>query len=192
MGEPLLNIKNLMKSISIMTDKNGLGLSLRNITISTIGYPNGLIELSNYKRIPKIALSLHSLNEETRNFLMPKASKFPLQKIIASLKLLPMRKGNKITLEYVMINEINDSLKDADELIKLIKKISAKVNLIPLNEAPQLQFKATPMEKIEKFADHLKSHNITTTIRKSRGRDISAACGMLSGTILIKSNPFQK
>lgn len=188
MGEPLLNIKNIMKSISIMTNKNGLGLSLRNITLSTIGYPNGLIELSKYKKIPKIALSLHSLNKKTRNFLMPKASKFSLKKIISSLKLLPTRKGNKITLEYIMINGINDSLKDADKIIKLTKKLSAKVNLIPLNEAPQLQFKSTPMEKIENFANYLKKNNITATIRKSRGKDISAACGMLSGSILKDFN----
>jgi len=179
MGEPLLNIKNVMKAISIMTDKNGLNLSLRNITISTIGFPPGISELLNYNKLPKIALSLHSTNEKVRNFLMPKLSKYTLNNIINSIKKLPMRKGHRITIEYVMINDINDSIEDADNLLKITKKLPAKVNLIPLNEAEQISFKSSSIEKIEKFADYLRKNYCTVTIRKSRGKDISAACGML-------------
>ncbi|OGF68295.1 MAG: 23S rRNA (adenine(2503)-C(2))-methyltransferase [Candidatus Fischerbacteria bacterium RBG_13_37_8] len=179
MGEPLLNLKNVMDSISIMTDKDGLGLSMRNITLSTIGYPPGIKELSTYSLLPKIALSLNSANDTVRAQLMPFAKKFPLTDIINSLQTLPIKKGRRITLEYIMIKGINDSIQDAHTLIKLMKKIPSKVNLIPFNETPQIPFEASTNTQIETFASCLRKHNLTVTVRTSRGKDISAACGML-------------
>ena len=180
MGEPLLNLKNVMHTLEIMTNKNGLGLSRRSITLSTAGYLPGLAELRKEKNLPKLALSVNSADTAVRTYLMPINDKNPLNTVIEYLQSITLKKGKRFTLEYVMIKDINDGIPDAQKLVKLVKKIPAKVNLIPLNENPLLPFKASDYSQIEVFASFLRKHYITVTIRKSRGQDIAAACGLLT------------
>jgi len=179
MGEPLLNIDNVIKAFEIMIDQEGLSISRRNITISTAGYVPGIKKLADYKRIPKIAFSLNSASNIIRNFIMPINKKYPIEEVMNSLKLLNVNKRERITIEYVMIKDINDRIVDAKLLAELAKKIPCKINLIPLNENTYIPFEASSKNKIEEFADFLRKNKLTVTIRKSRGKDIDAACGLL-------------
>ncbi len=179
MGEPLLNLDNVMKAFEIMIDEEGLSISRRNITISTAGYLPGIKKLAEYKRIPKIAFSLNSASNIVRTSIMPINKKYPIEKVINSLKLLNIDKRERITIEYIMIKDVNDRLEDAKLLVGLAKKLPCKINLIPLNENAYIPYKGSSENAIEEFANFLRKNKLTATIRRSRGKDIDAACGLL-------------
>ena len=179
MGEPLLNFENLKKSIEILTDDRMLGLSTRKITVSTCGIIPGIKRMA--KELPKIklALSLHATDDKTRKRLIPLNERYPINEIMKELRKYPANNVRRIMVEYLIMEGINDSIEDAKRLIKLVKGIPVKINIIPFNEYPGSPFKRPSREKIEAFQKVLWDAGIATFIRDSRGQDISAACGML-------------
>ncbi len=179
MGEPLLNFDNVKKAVEIMTHRDMLDLSTRKVTVSTVGVVPGIERMAKEMNRVKLAVSLHATTDEQRERIVPLNRKWPIGKIMEALRRYPADNNRRIMIEYVMLKGINDSLEDARRLVKLIKGIPVKVNLIPFNPYPGAPFQPTPREDIEKFQKVLWDHNIAAFIRDSRGQDISAACGML-------------
>ncbi len=179
MGEPLLNFDNVKRAVEIMTDKDMVDLSKRKITISTVGIVPGIKRMAKELNRVKLAVSLHATTDEVRDFLVPLNRRYPISEIMKALREYPIDNNRRIMIEYVMLKGVNDSIKDAHRLAKLVKGIPVKVNLIPFNPYPGAPFEPTPREGIEEFQRVLWSYNIATFIRDSRGQDISAACGML-------------
>lgn len=182
MGEPLLNIKNVICAIKIINNNFGFGISKRKITLSTSGISPAIIKLANQIDI-KLAISLHAPNNEIRNQIIPINQKYNIQSILKSAQyFLKKTKSNKkkITIEYIMLKKINDSEKNAHKLVKCLKDLPCKINLIPFNTFPDTSYKASSDKQINQFAKILKKKGFITTIRKSRGKDIKAACGQLS------------
>jgi len=179
MGEPLLNFDNVKKAVEIMTHRDMLDLSTRKVTVSTVGIVPGIDRMAKEMNKVKLAVSLHATTDEVRNMLVPLNRKYPIGEIMAALRRYPADNNRRIMIEYVMLKGVNDSLEDARRLVKLVKGIPVKVNLIPFNPYPGAEFEPTPREQIEAFQKVLWDHNIAAFIRDSRGQDISAACGML-------------
>jgi 23S rRNA (adenine2503-C2)-methyltransferase len=179
MGEPLANYDSTMKAIEVMQYDLGLGFSARRITLSTSGLVPQMERLIASGLRFRLAVSLNAADDDTRSFLMPINKSHPLKEIVAICRRFPLRPRERITFEYVLINGINDSPRDALRLAHLIRGIPSKVNLIPLNEAPELEFQKPSDENIHQFQTILLDKHITCIIRKSRGNDISAACGQL-------------
>ena len=178
MGEPLDNVENTIKSLKILNNDNGFNFSNRRITVSTCGLYDKFRQLSdNFDG--NIAISLHSADEKIRTTLMPVNKKYPLKNLIEACKNYPLKNRQRITFEYILIKDVNDSIEDAKKLIKILKGIKAKVNLIKFNEYPCCEFKAPDDEKVEKFQKYLFNNGITALLRKSKGADILAACGQL-------------
>lgn len=178
MGEPLLNVKNILKFTSIITNKECLNISKNKITISTSGItPN--IKIIAKNNIP-LALSLHFTNNKLRSSLMPINKKYALKDLLNECKKY-YKSTNNLTIEYILINNINDSKKDACELAALLKDIKCKICLIPFNEIPETKFKTPNQTKIITFQNYLKKNGFITNIRKKRGFNINAACGQLAG-----------
>jgi len=180
MGEPLANYKNIVNALSIITDSDfGLKMSTRRITISTAGLVEKFTYLDQDTGV-NLAISLNAADNKTRDMLMPINKKYPLETLLDACKKYPLRPRRRITFEYILIDGINDSAKDAENLGKLLQKVKAKVNLIPFNEHPGSPFKRPDESVILKFQDILIKKNLTVVIRYSKGLDISAACGQLS------------
>ncbi len=179
MGEPLLNLENVEKSIQILTSMDGFGLSKSRITVSTAGVTKNLSNFINKYGV-KLAVSVHFPTEEQRLEFMPINKLYSLSSLITELKKIKLNKRDFITIEYLMINDINDSLQHAIKLHKLVSDLKVKINLIPFNPIKTFSGKPSEDNKIEKFANYLKSKNIFTTIRKSRGKDTQGACGQFS------------
>ena len=179
MGEPLANYKNTLKAIESMAHPDAFKFSSRKITLSTVGLLPELEQLAEEKISFRLAISLNASEEETRSDLMPVNRRYPLNKILALCKKFPLRPRTRITFEYVMVEGINDSSQDAKRLLKILRGIPSKVNLIPLNEAPEIPFKKTSEEKIKRFQEILLEGGLTAIVRTSKGREISAACGQL-------------
>ena len=179
MGEPLHNYDATMKALRILTNKNGFALPPRRITVSTVGVPSGLRRLANESIMPNVAVSLHASTEELRNRLVPVNRTFGLKEIIEACRQLPLTKRRRITFEYVLLAHVNDSTQDARRLQALLRGLKAKVNLIPLNEASELSFRRPSDIRVNQFARTLSEGGMTVSVRKSRGRDIRAACGQL-------------
>ncbi len=179
MGEPLLNFDNVKKAVEIMTHRDMLDLSTRKVTVSTVGVVPGIDRMAKEMNKVKLAVSLHATTDEQREKIVPLNRKWPIGEIMRALRRYPADNNRRIMIEYVMLKGVNDSLEDARRLVKLIKGIPVKVNLIPFNSYPGAPFQPTPREDIEKFQKVLWDHNIAAFIRDSRGQDISAACGML-------------
>jgi len=178
MGEPLANYENTLKALQILTSPSGFNFSPRRITVSTAGLIPEIKRLG--KALPvNLAISLNATNNSLRNFLMPINKKYPLDKLIqvASKTSLPSRK--RITFEYILIKNINDSLKEAEKLSKLLRNIRCKINLIAYNEHDGVEFKRPGDEAVNQFRNFLGSKNFTVIVRKSKGNDILAACGQL-------------
>lgn len=180
MGEPLDNIENLKKAISLITDPNGIAISPRRVTVSTIGIPRGLTSLMEIPRPPKIAISINSLDERKREFLMPATRKFKLGDILKEMESLKLKKGQRITIEWVLIKNINDGEDEIERLKKLSMRVPIKVNVIPYNSSPLLPFERTEERDAENFALRIEKKGISVTVRKRRGHDISASCGQLA------------
>jgi len=193
MGEPLLNYDNVLKAVNIFMEDNAYGLSKRRVTLSTSGVLPKLDLLGQDSDVA-LAVSLHAVTDEVRDSLVPINQKYPLKELMASCRLYIKNQKAKshITFEYVMLNGVNDSRQDAIKLIKLLKGIPAKVNLIPFNPFPDSGYDCSPMPVIKEFKEILMKSGLVATIRKTRGEDIDAACGQLVGNVEDKSRRERK
>jgi len=179
MGEPLHNYDNVMKALRILHDEHGLNMSMSRITLSTAGLLPDVERLANEPAIPNLAISLTGATNEKRNELMPINRKYPLEQLLDVVRRFPLKHRQRVTFEYVLLRGVTDSPEDAFQLVKLLKGIRAKVNLIPLNEAEELGYQRPSDAVVEKFQQILVDHHISAFVRKNRGNDISAACGQL-------------
>lgn len=178
-GEPLDNFINVMNFVRIINDPKGINIGARHITISTCGLVPKIKELSLYPLQINLALSLHASNDEVRNKIMAINKVYNISQVIEAIKDYIRVTNRRVTIEYVMLNNINDSLEYADELSDLLRGLNVYVNLIPYNETNNIDFKKSSKEKIMTFYDRLKKRGINVTIRKEFGSKISAACGQL-------------
>ncbi len=179
MGEPLYNFEAVKKALLIASDGDGLSLSKRRITLSTSGVVPEIFRTGEEIGV-MLAISLHATNDDLRDLLVPINKKYPLKELIAACRAYPgLSNAKRITFEYVMLKDVNDSIEDAKGLIKLLKGIPAKINLIPFNPWPGTNYQCSDWETIEKFADYINNAGYASPIRTPRGRDILAACGQL-------------
>lgn len=179
MGEPLHNYDATMKALRMLADPNGLAISARRVTLSTVGLVPGLDRLARESWMPNLAVSLHATTQSGRDTLVPVGRKYTIEEVIAACRRFPLKRRSRITFEYVLLEGVNDSPDDARRLVKLLAGIRAKVNLIPLNEAAGIPFTRPSDKRIDEFARILAGQHLTVSVRKSRGRDIRAACGQL-------------
>lgn len=179
MGEPLHNYDETMKALRILGDPDGLAVSPRRVTLSTVGVVPALERLAHEAYMPNLAISLHATNEAQRDLLVPINRKYDIAAVIEACRNFPITRRERITFEYVMLAGVNDSPSDARRLVSLLSGIRAKVNLIPLNEAAGIPFSRPSDERVEEFVRVLADRHLTVSVRKSRGRDIRAACGQL-------------
>ncbi len=180
MGEPLANFDNTVAAIQILTHPLGPQISWRRLTVSTAGLPDKIVQLGQLVRV-KLAVSLNAVTNEQRSRIMPINRKHSLAELISALQKFPLPRGMRITIEYVLIQDINDSDADARRLVKLLSRLRAKVNLIPFNDELSQEFRSPTSERVAAFQNILLSKSLTAIVRKSRGRDILAACGQLAG-----------
>ena len=180
MGEPLANYENTLKSIQILTGDFGLGFSNRKITVSTCGLAPQIVELGKDICI-NLAVSLNAPDNASRSKLMPINKKYPLESLLAACKKYPMPGRRLLTFEYILIDGVNSSVNDALKLAILLKDQRCKLNLIVFNEYPGSPFKSPSVKDVEAFQQILLDRHFTTMLRKSKGSDILAACGQLSG-----------
>lgn len=192
MGEPLANFDNVTTALDLMLDDGAYGLSRRRVTVSTSGIVPAIDRLR--ERCPvALAVSLHAPNDELRNELVPINKKYPLNELLAACKrYLQVSPRNFITFEYVMLDRVNDTVEHARQLVELIKDIPCKFNLIPFNSFSASGYKRSTNEAIHIFRDILMQAGLVTTIRKTRGDDIAAACGQLAGNVLDKTRRTQR
>ncbi|WP_375559715.1 23S rRNA (adenine(2503)-C(2))-methyltransferase RlmN [Bernardetia sp. OM2101] len=180
MGEPLMNYKNVLQSIDRLTSPDGLGMSPKRITVSTAGIAKFIKMLADDNVKFNLALSLHAANDEKRNEIMDINESNSLEVLAEALKYFYDKTGNRITYEYILFDDFNDSLKDADELYRFCKYVPCRVNIIEYNPIEEAEYKKPTEDRIEKFAGYLIKRGVRTTVRRSRGKDIDAACGQLA------------
>ena len=178
-GEPFDNYDNLCRFLKIINHPKGMAIGARHITVSTCGVVPKVLEFSEFPLQINLAVSLHAPNNEIRDKIMPINKAYPLEKLIPALKTYLERTNRRITFEYILLKDINDSTKCAEELSKLVKGINCYINLIPYNETENIGFKRTNTIQIMRFYDILKKNNVNVTIRREFGGKISAACGQL-------------
>ena len=178
MGEPLLNYPEVSRALDIICAQWGLGFSWRRVTLSTAGVPDMVVALGK-DRLINLAVSLNAADDDTRSRLMPVNRAHPLKELITALRNYPLKKGRRITLEYVMLKDVNDSVEDARKLAGLIRGLKTKVNLIPFNPYPGAEFERPEDAAVETFRQILIDGHINAIVRKSAGGDVSAACGQL-------------
>jgi 23S rRNA (adenine2503-C2)-methyltransferase len=179
MGEPLANYENTLKALSLMACPDAFKFSSRRITLSTVGLVPEIERLARETITFQLAISLNATNDETRSRIMPVNHRYSLKELLAACRRFPLKPRTRITFEYVLIEGVNDSLKDAKDLVKILRGIPSKVNLIPLNEAPAIPFKKPSEEKVRAFQEILMESGLTAIVRTSKGSEISAACGQL-------------
>lgn len=183
MGEPLLNFDNVVNAMNIMMDDFAYSLSKYRVTLSTSGVVPAMEQLAKLSEVA-LAVSLHAPNDALRNELVPLNKKYPLKELLATCKAYYGNdKKRKITMEYVMLEGINDSKEHADQLINILHGVPAKVNLIPFNPFPNTKYKRSKQVSIDKFRERLMRAGLITITRKTRGDDIDAACGQLAGQV---------
>ncbi|MFZ9660726.1 MAG: 23S rRNA (adenine(2503)-C(2))-methyltransferase RlmN [Chitinophagaceae bacterium] len=181
MGEPLLNYRNMQNAIERISAPDGLGMSPRRITVSTAGVSKMIRQLGDDNVKFKLALSLHAANDKKRNEIMPVNETNNLQTLIDALNYFYKKTNNEITFEYILFRNFNDSLKDAEELIKIYRQVPADlVNIIEYNPIDGVNFSKPDEEKITQFMQFLEKNRVNVRLRKSRGKDIDAACGQLA------------
>jgi len=180
MGEPLLNYRQVSESIFRLTNEIGMGFSSKRITISTAGIAKMIQKLADDHSRVNLALSLHAANDEKRNTIMPINEKNDLAVLIDAIKYYYNKTKNRISFEYIALRDFNDSLDDAKELIKLCKHFPVRVNIIEYNPIGDGLFEASKEDKLDLFMSRLKAGGVTATLRRSRGKDIDAACGQLA------------
>lgn len=193
MGEPLLNMKNLIPSLNLMLHDLAYGLSKRRVTVSTSGVVPAL-DMLKEKVDCALAISVHAPNDVLRNELVPINKKYPLKEFLeASRRYIEGSKANKaVTIEYVMIDKVNDSTDHAHELAKVLKDTPSKINLIPFNPYPGSPYKRSSNSRIDRFDKVLQNYGYTVITRRTRGDDIDAACGQLAGDVLDRTKRTQK
>jgi 23S rRNA (adenine2503-C2)-methyltransferase len=179
MGEPLHNYDETMKALRMLADPHGFALPARRVTLSTVGLLSALDRLAAEPYMPNLAISLHATTDAQRGQLVPINRKYGIEQIIEACRRFPVRKRSRITFEYVLLAGINDSVEDARRLARLLKGLKAKVNIIPLNAAAGIPFDRPSDEMIDRFGRELSERGVVVSVRKSRGRDIRAACGQL-------------
>jgi len=180
MGEPLHNYDAMMAAIRILTDERGLAVHPRRITVSTVGLVPAIERLAEEDVMPRLAVSLHAPTDEQRAALVPVNRKYPIAAIIEACRRFPPARRGRITFEYVLLAGVNDSPEDARQLAALVRDLRVKVNLIPLNPAAGIPYERPSDERIDAFGRALAERGVTVMVRKSRGRDIRAACGQLA------------
>ena len=178
-GEPFDNYENLIQFFTIINHPKGLAIGARHITVSTCGLVPKILEFSEFPLQINLAISLHAPNNKIRNQIMPINKVYPLEKLIPAIKTYLKRTNRRVTFEYILLKDVNDSSECALELAQLVKEINCYINLIPYNETNNIDFKRTNTIQIMRFYDILKKNNINVTIRKEFGSKISAACGQL-------------
>lgn len=179
MGEPFLNYDNVMKTIEILKANWGFGIGSRKITISTAGYIPGIKRFAKENTQVRLSVSLHAVTNELRDRLMPVNVKFPLKELLNALTEYVKLSGRKISIEYTLIEGVNNGMHDADSLFKMVRDIAHTINLIPLNRIAECGYAPPSVEKQRKFQNALINLGVITTLRKEKGGDVNAACGQL-------------
>ena len=179
MGEPLHNYANVKAALDVLLSEDGPNFSNRHVTVSTSGIVPEMRRFGEETDV-KLAVSLNATTDEARSALMPLNRRWPLGELLAACRDFPMKRGRRITFEYVLLGGVNDSDEDAVRLSRLVKGIPAKVNLIPYNENPGLGFRAPDPARVQAFQDRLVAASVTAVVRRNRGSDIAAACGQLA------------
>ncbi|GGD58575.1 bifunctional tRNA (adenosine(37)-C2)-methyltransferase TrmG/ribosomal RNA large subunit methyltransferase RlmN [Lacimicrobium alkaliphilum] len=194
MGEPLLNLKNVVPAMDIMLDDFGFGLSKRRVTLSTSGVVPALDMLGDQIDVA-LAVSLHAPNDELRNEIVPVNKKYPIAQLLDGIhRYLGKSNANqgRVTIEYVMLNGVNDSTDQAHELGRLLKNTPSKINLIPFNPYPGSPYTCSSNSRIDRFSKVLMEYGYTVVVRKTRGEDIDAACGQLVGDVVDRTRRMMK
>jgi 23S rRNA (adenine2503-C2)-methyltransferase len=187
MGEPFLNYDNFMKAVHLLVEE--IGVAESRMTVSTAGIVPRISDFGRESIRPKLAISLNASNDEARTLLMPLNRKWNLERLIAAAREFPLRNRERITFEYVLLNDVNDAPSHAREVVELLRGIRAKVNLIALNPGPGIAFSTPAEERVLGFQQILTAAGIPAFIRRPRGRDIFAACGQLKRTVEIATAP---
>jgi 23S rRNA (adenine2503-C2)-methyltransferase len=183
MGEPLLNLDNVIPALRLMLDDNAYGLSRRRVTVSTAGVIPGIDRLRDECPVA-LAVSLHAPNDALRDRLVPLNRKYPLRELLAACnRYLEKAPRDFVTFEYVMLEGVNDGDAEARELVTIAARVRCKYNLIPFNPFPRSEFRRSGPERIRRFGEILQRAGVTVTTRKTRGDDIAAACGQLAGDV---------
>ena len=180
MGEPLLNYQAVLESVDKITSPEGLNWSPKRITVSTAGIAKMIKKLGDDGVKFNLALSLHAANDEKRNTIMPINESNSIKNLTEALNYFYKKTGNKITFEYIVFNGFNDTIEDAKDLLRFCKRVPSKVNIIEYNPINEADFKNADQDAIEKFANYLETNGVNVNIRRSRGKDIDAACGQLA------------
>jgi len=191
MGEPLHNYDATMQALRMLADEQGLGVHPRRVTLSTVGLVPAIERLALEPLMPNLAISLHATTDEQRAALVPVNRKHDLAALLDACRRFPQRRRGRITFEYVLLAGVNDTAEDAQRLARLLADIRAKVNVIPLNAAPGVPFERPSDEHVNAFARLLAERGLTVSVRRSRGRDIRAACGQLLVETDRTSSPGQ-
>jgi 23S rRNA (adenine2503-C2)-methyltransferase len=192
MGEPLHNYDAVMKALAILADDHGLAVNPRRVTLSTVGVLPALERLATEPLMPNLAISLHATTEEQRDMLVPINRKYGLKELLDACRRFPVKRRDRITFEYVMLKDVNDTDDDARRLVRLLHGIRAKVNLLPLNEAAGIPYERPSDARVNRFAQIIAERGVTVSVRKSRGRDIRAACGQLITESTRQKSPGQR
>jgi 23S rRNA (adenine2503-C2)-methyltransferase len=179
MGEPLHNYDATMKALRILADEHGLGVHPRRVTLSTVGVVPAIERLATEPLMPNLAISLHATTDAQRTEIVPLNRRYDLPSLIEACRRFPLNRRRRITFEYVLLAGVNDTPDDARRLVRLLNGIQAKINLLPLNEAPGIPFSRPGDARVNAFAKILADRGLTVSVRRSRGRDIRAACGQL-------------
>ena len=179
MGEPLHNYDATMKALRMLNEKEGLDMHPKRVTLSTVGIVPMMDKLAAEPLMPNLAVSLHAATEEQRAAIVPPSKKYTMRDVIDACKRFPLAKRRRIMFEYVMLAGVNDSPEDARRLVKVLSGVKAKVNLLPLNAAAGIPYDRPSDERVNAFAKILADRGLMVSVRKSRGRDIRAACGQL-------------
>ncbi len=179
MGEPLDNLDNVTKAIKIFNDEAGLSIGMRRQTVSTSGLSSQIKRLGDMNLGVLLAISLHAVDDELREKLMPINKAYNIESVINAVREFPIDQRKRVMFEYLVLGDLNDDIRSAKKLVKLLHGIKAKVNLIYFNPYPNSEFKRPSLSKMEEFKEYLNKHGVICTIRQSKGLDISAACGQL-------------
>lgn len=186
-GEPLDNYDNVIRSIRLINSPNGLGIGARHISLSTCGLVDKIYKLADEKIQATLSISLHAVTDEKRKEIMPIANKYSIAELITACKYYISKTGRRISFEYALIKNVNDSKEDALALARLLRGMIAHVNLIPVNEIKNGEFKKSMEKNVEDFMNYMNSSGIVTTVRRELGKDIDAACGQLRQKHLVQN-----
>jgi 23S rRNA (adenine2503-C2)-methyltransferase len=181
MGEPLENYDEVLAALALLSDPAGMAVPAKRITISTVGLVPQIIRLADQGHRYRLAVSLHSADDAQRSKLMPVNRRFPLEQLMRAVRHHVERTGRRVTFEYILLEELNDSIQDASKLVRLVSQVNCKINLIPYNPIGPGKFKRPSPERIERFAEYLRPRVPAVTVRYSQGVEIGAACGQLAG-----------